>query len=167
MLVLLEHGTCRSGLVCTYLQVSWCRGRHSTGNTMRDTRAASVANPATMPAHAHTCPMHAAMRTAMHAAMHAAMDAIITARCNACSNAHSNAHSNAVLMMHSCLHVHHGMLQCCHRSFANFSALLATLPSLQYEISASGHVVLPPLLMRLTLDQSFREESGPEGNDCT
>eukprot|EP00983_Pelagomonas_calceolata_P074727 1152669-Pelagomonas_calceolata.AAC.3 len=51
---------------------------------------------------------------------------LLTAHSNACSN----ARSNAVLMMHSCLRVHHGMLQCCHRAFANFSALLATLPSL-------------------------------------
>eukprot|EP00983_Pelagomonas_calceolata_P080828 1155320-Pelagomonas_calceolata.AAC.2 len=49
---------------------------------------------------------------------------------NACNDACSNAHNNAALMMCSCLHVHHGMLQCCQRGFANFSASLATLPSL-------------------------------------
>eukprot|EP00983_Pelagomonas_calceolata_P061431 1146837-Pelagomonas_calceolata.AAC.6 len=41
-----------------------------------------------------------------------------------------NPHSNAVLMMHVCLHMHHGMLQRCQRGSVNFSASLATLPSL-------------------------------------
>eukprot|EP00983_Pelagomonas_calceolata_P132366 1161862-Pelagomonas_calceolata.AAC.3 len=66
---------------------------------------------------------------------------------NACSNAHSNAcsdarsnacsnvHMNAVLMVHSCSHVHHCMLQCYQRSSANFSASLATLPSLVTTVS--------------------------------
>eukprot|EP00983_Pelagomonas_calceolata_P062251 1147203-Pelagomonas_calceolata.AAC.3 len=69
-------------------------------------------------------------------------NACSNAHSNACSNAHSNvcsnarsnacsdARSNAVLMMQSCLHVHHGMLQGCQRGFANFSASLATLPPL-------------------------------------
>eukprot|EP00983_Pelagomonas_calceolata_P037966 1136619-Pelagomonas_calceolata.AAC.7 len=63
-----------------------------------------------------------------------------------------NAHSIAVLMMHPCLHMHHGMLQCCQRGFANFSASLTTLPSLVLRGNpAQGDVGTPLNYLRLQL----------------
>eukprot|EP00983_Pelagomonas_calceolata_P085651 1156605-Pelagomonas_calceolata.AAC.2 len=51
---------------------------------------------------------HAAMRTAMHAAMHAAMHTAM----HAALHAAMHAAMHATLILHSRLHVHHGILYC-------------------------------------------------------